>query len=102
MAGKTLPTWNEINAAATSQGLNMSLWEDQLHDRLIEYVITHTKSAERFMTDAVFHAEVERLIGLVVGCILEHSPLVDPKLRLRAAEFDALFQQGAQEGRPVE
>jgi len=100
MAGKTLPSWNEINAAASSQGLNMSLWEDSLHDRLIEGILIRTKSVDKYMQDAVMHAEMERLVGIIVGILLEQSPLVDPKLRKRAADFDALFQQGAQEGRP--
>lgn len=96
----TAPTWNEITAAGRAMGLHMDEWEEELHDRLITYIISHTKSVERYHTDPVFHTEVMRLVGLVVGCILEHSPLVDPALRKRAADFDVLFQQGAQEGRP--
>ena len=94
------PTWNEIRDAGEAAGLDMQAWEDSLHDRLITYIIDRTKTVERYHNDAEFHAQIERLVGLVVACINEHSPLVDPLLRTRAAEFDALFMQGASEGRP--
>jgi hypothetical protein len=94
------PTWDEIRDAAEHADLDMALWEEELHNRLVDYLLTHTKSVQRYQTDAVFHAEIERLVGLVVGCLIEHSPLYDPLLRTRAADFDKIFQQGAQEGRP--
>jgi hypothetical protein len=94
------PTWKEIRDAGEAAGLDMQLWEDSLHDRLLLYILERTKSVQRYHTDAEFHAQIERLIGLVVGCIGEHSPLTDDKLRQRAAEFDNLFQMGASEGRP--
>jgi len=94
------PTWAEIRDAGEAADLDMQAWEDSLHDRLIRYIIDRTKTAERYHNDAEFHAQIERLIGLVIGCISEHSPLTDDKLRARAAEFDALFMQGASEGRP--
>jgi hypothetical protein len=93
------PTWNEIKEAGEAADLDMDLWEDELHDRLVSYIIDRTKSTERYLYDAEFHAQIERLVGLVIGCISEHSPLVDPILRQRAAEFDDLFAGGAQEGR---
>jgi hypothetical protein len=94
------PSWSEIREAGEAADLDMQAWEDSLHDRLITYIIDRTKSAERYLNDAEFHAQIERLVGLVIGCISEHSPLVDPLLRQRAAEFDDLFKMGASEGRP--
>jgi hypothetical protein len=97
----TAPTWNEIAEACTAAGLDIDLWEEDLHDRLITYILTHTKSVEKYHYDPIFHAEMERLIGLVIGCLMEHSPLVEPAMRARAAEFDAMFRRGVQEGRPL-
>ena len=94
------PTWQEIREAGEAAGLAMDLWEDALHDRLIAYIVDRTKSAERYHTDAAFHAQIERLIGLVIGCLTEHSPLVDPLLRAQVGKLDDLFRQGAGEGRP--
>jgi hypothetical protein len=94
------PTWTEIRDAGEAAGLDMQLWEDSLHDRLLLYILQHTKSTERYHTDAEFHAQIERLVLLVVACLSEHSPLTDEVLRKRAAEFDLLFQMGASEGRP--
>ena len=94
------PTWNEIREAGEAADLDMQAWEDGLHDRLISYIVEHTNSAKRYHTDAEFHAQIERLVGLVIGCLSEHSPLTDELLRKRAAEFDDLFKQGASEGRP--
>lgn len=92
------PSWQEIRDACEVADVDVQAWEDSLHDRLISYILGRTKTAKRYHTDAQFHAQIERLIGLVIGCISEHSPLVDDKLRRRAAEFDDLFKQGATEG----
>jgi len=92
------PTWEEIRDAGEHADLDMQAWEDGLHNRLIQYIVEHTKTGERYLLDAEFHAQIERLVGLVIGCISEHSPLTDDKLRSRAAEFDAFFMQGASEG----
>lgn len=95
------PTWDEIRDAAEHADLDMSEWEAGLHDRMVDYLLRHTKSVQKYQTDAVFRNEIERLVGLVIGCLTEHSPLYDPLLRTRAADFDKIFQQGAQDGRPV-
>jgi hypothetical protein len=96
------PSWKEIRAAGEEADLDMQAWEDSLHDRLLIYVLDRTKTTKRYHIDAQFHAQIERLVGLVIGCISEHSPLTDDKLRARAAEFDDLFKMGASEGRPDE
>jgi hypothetical protein len=94
------PTWKEIREAGEAADLDMEDWEDKLHDKLVAYIVNHTKTIERYHNDAEFHAQIERLVLLVIACISEHSPLTDDKLRARAAEFDDLFKMGASEGRP--
>jgi len=92
------PSWKEIRDAGEAADLDMQAWEDALHPRLVEHIVSRTKTAERYHNDVEFHAQIERLVGLIIGCISEHSPLTDDKLRSRAAEFDAFFMQGASEG----
>lgn len=94
-----VPRWTEIIDACESAGLDMTAWEDSLNDRLLSYVLQRTKTEDRYAADLEFRAQVDRLLAYIVTCIIEHSTILDPKLHERAAEFDRLFQEGANEGR---
>src|SRR4249919_140260 len=88
--------WREIRIACQAAALPIEEWEQRLPARLLTYLVDHSPGArERFVNDAHFRERMERLVSLVVSCILSRDPLSEPLLRERAEELGDIFRSEA-------
>ena len=92
--------WQQIREACEAAGLPIREWEHDLPDKMLRYFIDRVPhGVERYATDHNFYSQVTKLVGLVLGCVLDRDPLSDPSFRDRSEELGGIFRSEADTAR---